>query len=384
MSLLRVVQAAVFAGLVALLLLFYWHVELAKMLPATAPDGVFGLPTGDFPNLWSAGRLARSESFPVLYSVDGFTAWKQAAFGHGVTQNDWIYPPMVLPLGAVFSFLPVWAGFLLWSFGTLAAMLWLLRLAGLGWGAVALGVACPAEGLSLIYGQYGGIIGCLGFAGLVLAARRPVAAGVMLGLVTLKPQTGFLVPLAWLAARRWRAIAVAGAVFGVVALLPVIWFGLPSWAWFLRRSGGMAAALVQAKFGQGYQLTGTSVFWMLRSFGLGLRAAYAGQLAAALGAAALVVRLWRGEGDAQLRASVTMFLALFVAPYGFSADMAGYSVGLAVLAARRGWRVTLLDGLLWLWPGYAAVVTDWTGVLLTPVAVALAAVMGWRQARRPA
>ena len=273
-------QAVVFAAFFSVLLLFCWHIELAKWLPGTAPDGIFGLPTGDFSNLWSAGRLARSGNLPVLYGADAFTAWKQAAFGHAVTQNDWIYPPLVLPLGAVLSLLPVPLGFLLWSLGTMGAMVWLLRLAGLSWAVVVLGVGCPAEWLSLIYGQYGGILGCLTFAGLALAATRPVAAGIMLGLVTLKPQIGLLAPLAWLAAGRWRAIAVACAVFVVLAVVPALWFGPASWTLFLRHSGVMARALVEAKFGQGYQLTGTSVFWMLRSFGLDVKAAYLGQCVA--------------------------------------------------------------------------------------------------------
>jgi alpha-1,2-mannosyltransferase len=260
-------------------------------------------------------------------------------------------------------------------------MVWLLRLAGLGWAMVALSVVCPAEWLSLIYGQYGGIIGCLVFAGLVLASRRPVAAGIMIGLVTLKPQTGLLAPVVWLGARRWRAIAVACITFGVLAAVPVLLFGSISWELFLRYSGGMAANLVQAKFGQGYQLTGTSVFWMLRSFGAGIFVAYMGQGIAALTAALAVYRLWRMDIDKFVQSSLTMFLALFVAPYGFSVDMVGYSVGLAVLAERRGWRVSLIDGLLWLWPGYVAIVTQLTGVLLTPLVVVGAVFMGWRQLR---
>ena len=223
----------VFAALVCLLLLFCYHIELAKWLPGTAPDGIFGLPTGDFSNLWSAGRLARSGNLPILYGADAFTVWKHAEFGHAVTQNDWIYPPLVLPLGAALSFLPLPVGFILWSAGTLGAMVWLLRLAGLGWAAIALGVACPAEWLCLIYGQYGGMLGCLMFAGLALAATRPVAAGIMLGLVTLKPQIGLLVPFAWLAEGRWRAIGAACVVFVVLAVAPVVWFGPASWALFL-------------------------------------------------------------------------------------------------------------------------------------------------------
>lgn len=100
-------------------------------------------------------------------------------------------------------------------------------------------------------------------------------------------------------------------------------------------------------------------------------------------AASAAFRLWRGPGDRLVRASITMFLGLFIAPYGFGADMVGYSVGLALLAERRRWRVTLLDGLLWLWPGYVAIITQMTGILLTPLVVGIAALMGWRQLRRP-
>jgi hypothetical protein len=119
MSLFRAVQGAIFVALAVLLLSFYWHIELAKWLPIAAPDGLLGLPIGDFPNLWSAGRLARDGHLPILYGTDTFTAWKHARFGHAVVRDDWIYPPMVLPLGAVVSFLPVPVGFVLWNVGTL-------------------------------------------------------------------------------------------------------------------------------------------------------------------------------------------------------------------------------------------------------------------------
>jgi hypothetical protein len=375
---LGLLQALVFVVLLAILALFYWDIEAVKWLPAAAAaDGFFGLPTGDFANLWSAGTLARHGQLAVLYDVNGFTAWKALHFGHGVREDDWIYPPMALPLAALASLLPIWCGFALWSVATLAAMALLLRMAGLGWPVILLSLACPAEILCLIYGQYGGIISCLVFTGLVVAAARPVAAGVLIGLVTLKPQTGLLMPFAWLATRNWRAVMVAGALIIVLAAVPLLWFGPASWVFFLLHSTRMASALVTATFGQGYQLTGTSVFWMLRSFGFGIGAAYAVQAVAACLAALAVYRLWRKPGDRMVQASLTMFLALFVAPYGFSVDMVGYSIALAVLAQRRGWRVTLLDGLFWLWPGYAALITGLTGVLLTPLVIAAALLVGW-------
>ncbi len=381
MSIARAAQGLVFTLLLLLLLLFCGHIEAAKFLPRTAPDGVLGLPTGDFSNLWSAGKLVRHGHLATLYDVNGFTAWKTAAFGHPAVRNDWIYPPLVLPLGALFSYIPLSLGFVLWSFASLAMMVWLLRQAGLGWGVVALGVFCPAEWLSLIYGQIGGLIGCLGFAGLVLAERRPWLAGVFLGLVTLKPQTGFLLPFAVLAGRYFRTLLAAASCVLVLVALPLLWFGAAPWAAFLHDAPGTVSHLVEAKFGQGYQLTGTSVFWMLRSFGAGVSLAYAVQLVTAALSAAAVYRVWRGAGDHLTKAALTMFLGLYVAPYGFSVDLVGYSVALVVLVQRRNWRVNLLDGLLWLWPGYAALVTGMTGLLLTPLVVGVAIALAGRQLR---
>jgi hypothetical protein len=146
----------------------------------------------------------------------------------------------------------------------------------------------------------------------------------------------------------------------------------------------MATALVEARFGQGYQLTGTSVFWMCRSFGCGLHAAFAMQIVAAALATIATYRVWRMPGDPLPRVSLTMFLTFFILPYGFSADMVGYSIGLAILAQQRQWKVSLLDGLLWLAPGYTALLTASTGALLTPCIVGIAVFTGRRALYRPA
>jgi hypothetical protein len=63
--------------------------------------------------------------------------------------------------------------------------------------------------------------------------------------------------------------------------------------------------------------------------------------------------------------------------------MVGYSIAVVVLAWDRDWKVSILDGLLWLWPGYIVLVTSLSGVLLTPLALALASAVAWRQLRIP-
>jgi hypothetical protein len=370
------------ACLYLVLLWFFERIATVRLAPAGAPDAIFGISTGDFGTLWSAGALARAGQLRTLYTPDLFQAWKTAAFGHPLIANPWIYPPTILPLGLLLSRIPVPAAFLLWDFVSLAAMILLLRRCGLSSVAAVLCAASPAELLDLIYGQYGGITGCLMFAALMMSEARPVLAGVLLGLVTIKPQAGLAAPFALLARRNWRALAAGFCMFGALAVLPVFWLGPDCWLWLFTRVGGVARRIADAPFGSGYQLTGISVFWMLRSFGCDVAVSYAGQIAAALLSITAVYRLWRTKHlERRAVVALTMLLTLFITPYGYSVDLVGYSIALVTLAPARGGGMTLIEGLLWLWPGCAPLITALTGVLLTPVFILAACVLAWRQLR---
>ncbi len=256
----------------------------------------------------------------------------------------------------------------------------LLRHARLPWPILLVGLGAPATWRSLILGQYGAITGALVVAGLLLAPDRPVPAGIMLGLSTLKPQQGVVVPIAWLAARSWRAIATAAAVFAAMALAVAAWLGVHAWVLFATQSRLSVRDILEAPLPQPNISTGASVFWMARTMGTGMPAAYALQGVATLAAMALAYRAWRLPGaDPLARMAVTVCLSLVVMPYGYTSDMIAYSVAVAVVIARNGWRLRLVDGLLWLWPGYCPIVTAKTGLLLTPVAIAIATTMAWRR-----
>jgi hypothetical protein len=121
---------------------------------------------------------------------------------------------------------------------------------------------------------------------------------------------------------------------------------------------------------------------MMRSFGCNLAVSYTVQIAAALLAMTAVYLLWRRKNtERRALVALTMLLTLFITPYGYSVDLAGYSVALVTLAPARGERLSLLEGVLFLWPGYAPLVVALTGLLVTPFFILAACVLAWRQLR---
>ncbi len=338
------------------------------------------MPEEDFSNLWSAGQLVRMGKLDWLYSANLFQEWKENRFGSPLYVNDWIYPPTVLLVGVPLSFLPLVPAYLLWDIGTLAIAVCLLRYARLSWPILIVGLAAPATWRSLILGQYGVVTGALVVAGLLMAPRYPIRAGIMLGLSTIKPQQGIVVPIAWLAAHYWRAFAVAAATFGILSVGVGLWLGSHAWVLFLVQSSAMAREILNAPPPQPYIGTGVSVFWMLRTMGSGIAPAYAVHCIFAVVAIFFVYRAWRiPNAEPMARMAVTACLSLIITPYGFAYDMVAYSIGVAAIVANNKWRLRFVDVILWLWPAYCPVVTVVSGALFTPLIILVAATQAWNQ-----
>lgn len=112
---------------------------------------------------------------------------------------------MVLaPLG-LFGYLPA---LILWSVGGIAAYGASLRgLLPLRRWAVAL-VMAPATLICLLSGQTGLWAAALFIGGYRLKDKHPVAAGLLLGILTIKPQMGVLLALALSLTKRGKRLAL--------------------------------------------------------------------------------------------------------------------------------------------------------------------------------
>jgi hypothetical protein len=355
----------------------------AKLLPRLAyftagkrigNDAPCGKPECDFSQVWPAGLLARAHQYATIYDPAAFWTARRALVFAGAGRVDWIYPPPMLLPAMLVSHLPFEWGFAAWTAVMTLGALAILRWSGVSWPVAVIGMCSPAALWNLELGQVGTLMGALLLGSLLMAPRAPLRAGIPAGLLVLKPQFGLLLPAVFGARRAYPAIIAAAMTAALCIILTLALLQGGAWAAYARSGLPAAGAILRAPFALGYQQFGVPVFWMLRSFGAGTGVSYAAQAAVSAACLAAAWRLWRHDRLAPVpRAAITLCLALLATPYGFTYDMVAYSIALAMLAEARGWRIDPLDALLWLWPALCPVIVMRTGLLLTPLVVAIAA-----------
>ncbi|HXP75461.1 MAG TPA: glycosyltransferase family 87 protein [Stellaceae bacterium] len=343
-----------------------------------------GKPLGaDFINFYAAsdfalhGRLA--DAYDIARMADSQQAIVPSAAGQVV---PWQYPPtfalLILPL----ALLPYSVAFVLFMSATLALYLWLIYAILPDRRAVLVAVAFTAVLVNALGGQNGFLSAALLGGGLILLETRPVAAGVLLGLLTYKPHLGLLVPLVLAAGGYWRVIGVAALATMVFALLAWLAFGTESWQAFW----------AQLPLAGDYLRTGVlpwdkmaSVFAAARLLGAGVVLASGLHAIVALGAAALCVAAWRRRGDLEARAALAVSGTALAAPALYDYDLVLLAVPIAILAAdglRSGWMPGLRTLLVitWLSPAVGSSLARHAHLPLMPL-VLLA--LFWACWRRP-
>jgi hypothetical protein len=144
------------------------------------------------------------------------------------------YPPpyllLIRPLGW-FSY-PIAQA--LWSAVTLlayTAALWDRKARSL---TALLALLAPATAVNLLYGQNGFLTAALLVGGIRLAPTWPVLGGVLLGLLSYKPQFGPLVALALATAALWRVAFVAAVTVTLIVAASLTAFGAEPWMAWIR------------------------------------------------------------------------------------------------------------------------------------------------------
>lgn len=324
----------------------------------------------DFVNFWSGPRLAENGRAALAYDVEAYHQFQKTLVGPASEFKIYGYPPSTMLLSWPLVALPYLPGLAAWTLLGIGLFAWLLsRL--VGWQMAALAaIGAPAAYLNILAGQNGYFTAALLAGGLSLLDRRPVLAGVVLGLLAYKPQMGILLPVALAAGNRWRSFAAAALiVIGLIAASFVL-LGAEAWSGFLDEMK-MQTRVLELGHDMWYRIQ--TVFIMLRMLGVGLAAAYAAQACSAVLALFAVAVVWRSRSALELKAA-TLVVAMFLAtPYAMDYDMVVLPFVAAWLARDalvgrgfRAWEKTALC-LLLAQPIMTMLLSHLVGIKVAPI-----------------
>ncbi len=216
-----------------------------------------------------------------------------------------------------------------------------------------LALAFPAVLINIGHGQNGFLTAALLGGALVLLDRRPLVAGILLGLLVYKPQYGLLLPLALGVSGRWKCFAAAAATVVLLTLATTLTFGASVWGAFLESTHFTRTVVLEQGNTGWYKIQ--SVFAWARMWGAPIPLAYALQGVTIVAVGAALAWLWRGAAPYPLQAAALCLATILATPYSFDYDMMVLAPAIAFVAVdgiMRGfgpWEKTLLAAL-WLMP----------------------------------
>lgn len=352
----------------------------------------------DFDAFLIAGRLVWRGDVEQAYHFATLLA-AQRTLGAPDSFLPWTYPPVFNLVVAPFALLPRGLAYLLFTGGTLAAYLLILRrLAPHRLGAL-LALVFPALAVTIACGQNGFLSGGLVGAACLFLVRRDPRAGLPLGLMAIKPHLAVGFALQAAMTRDWRTALTAAGVAAASAGLATLVLGPSIWSAFL---GAVAEARGFLEQGLYPLFRMISAYAVVRTLGASAPMAMAVQAGVALVALGLVALAIRRRMPGRQVTGLTVLASLLVSPYAYDYDLPMLGVGLALLApdllARTTSRErTAVFALAWIASGWGLAMTGvlrlWYGEEGLPLGamppslagLALAGLVGliWRVLRRP-
>jgi arabinofuranan 3-O-arabinosyltransferase len=294
----------------------------------------------DFIAVWAAGRLVLEGHPAAAYDWDLHREVEIVVAGRDfASYYGWHYPPPPLFVAAALATLPYLAAWAVWMAITLPAYVAAVRaIIGERIGIV-LALGFPGALWNLSIGQNGFLTAALIGGTLVCLERRPLLAGLLLGLLTYKPQFGVLFPFVLMVDGRWRVLAAASATAGVLVVASILAFGFEAWQAFFHWMPVTSEAVFAE--GRANLMKMQSLIGVVRWLGGGMTSAWFAQ--GLLIAAALAGNMWQWRQPLryEIKAAALSAGALLATPYLYIYDFPALAIPLAFLM-----RIGMREGFL--------------------------------------
>jgi hypothetical protein len=347
------------AQAVCALFLLLWALWFAAFLGFGGRDA----PNVDFIVYWTAAELTADGDASLAYNPEAFEARQVEAVGEQADGFPWIYPPVAFLLVLPLALLPYGAAFGAWLAVTGGVLFAAVRRLSPNSTTVWLAAAFPATMFNLIIGQAGLLTAGLFAWAMLLLPARPIAAGALVGLLAFKPHFLPLILLALLAGRQKQALLASLASAGVFSAASLALFGAGAWEAFVSNLNASTDML----YGEVFPIEKMqSVTSLMLTLGAGAFASQVVQGVTSVGAAALVVWLWRKGLPFEYKAAGLGLASLLATPYVYHYDLTVMGVALLFVARRAqvtGWQAWERPALAVAW--FAPIISFLLGTALS-------------------
>lgn len=307
---------------------------------------------GDFSVFYIAGKMASQGSYSALYQADTFAARREKIFspldGAMLYFN---YPPTALLLFTPFSKLPYMLAYGLWIVLLLTCAACTIYAFTKNRIITAAALLSPAFLWCIVTGQLGFLVTALMGSGLYMLNKgNKMTAGMLFGLLIIKPHLALALPICMIATKQWRVIFGGILSASLAVLISLFIFGPEAWIALATQltsnvtghlnANGNIADRIPTIFVTLVHLThNTTLATTLHTIG-------------AVVAIMITAYVWRTSSDTTARLITLIITPALISPYYFDYDLTGIGLIFAVMmveASKIEPRKFELVALTWLW-----------------------------------
>ena len=287
----------------------------AKILNGHILDTINLILGRDFINFYHYGIAAWEENPERYYDLTFYDAVLTNFFsGHDYTFQQWSYPPHYMLIAAPFAFFNYYIALAIFTLVSLFTY-WKIIVSTFDTGEYRTAFwMTPIFILFVICGQLSALIAVLFVIIFNIMDKRPLLAGLLIALLTIKPQVGLLFPLFLMMTGRWKVFLAAS--IGTISFigLSVLVHGIEPWLTFLE-VGAPAQSKVLVNLPEITAGLMPTAFVNFYNAGWGFNAAAAIHAMVAISAIATMIIVCRKTTDKFLQYAIFLTCTFLLTPY---------------------------------------------------------------------
>jgi hypothetical protein len=289
----------------------------------------------DFLNLWMYGVAAFEPDPARYYDIVTYNDTLAHLLGPGYPGQNWPNPPTALVVMAPFGVFNYFPALFAWFAVSLTAFTLAGRSEVKDLRVLLIVLVSPAALMCVLSGQSSLLTTAALLVIFASLDTRPVLAGVLIGLLTVKPQLGILFPFMLVASGRWKVFFTAAATAIALLFASIAIGGLEGWQAYVTKALPLQREVLQDAAGTAMPFQ-PSIFMNIRGV-VGNHIGEIVQFAFTLAAVAAVSLAFRTRRDADPRTLQALFFACTVSasPYMGAYDLLPLTFAAVALIAEE-------------------------------------------------